>query len=54
MSFINEKVAFFFYFFARYDRQLEEENKQYNPFGRGGGGAPLKDASGNVLGMLFK
>lgn len=38
----------------RYDKRLEEENKQYNPFGRGGGGAPLKDSSGNILANLYK
>ncbi|CAE1285263.1 CSPP1 [Acanthosepion pharaonis] len=38
----------------RYDKRLEEENKQYNPFGRGGGGAPLKDSSGNILANLYQ
>ena len=32
-----------------YDRKLEEEIRNYNPFGRGGGGAPLKDEKGNVV-----
>ena len=32
-----------------YDRKLEEEIRNYNPFGRGGGGAPLKDEQGNVV-----
>jgi len=33
----------------RYDRKLEEEIRNYNPFGRGGGGAPLKDEQGNIV-----
>lgn len=52
--YIKMGSIFFFSFYIRYDKRLEEENKQYNPFGRGGGGAPLKDSSGNILGMLFK
>ena len=36
----------------RYERKLEEDIKNYNPFGRGGGGAPIKDGSGNAIGML--
>jgi len=28
---------------------LDEEIKRYNPFGRGGGGAPMKDAQGNTI-----
>ncbi len=28
---------------------MEEEIKNYNPFGRGGGGAPMKDADGNLI-----
>ncbi|GAB1600993.1 centrosome and spindle pole associated protein 1-like [Argonauta hians] len=36
----------------RYDKNLEEQSRNYNPFGRGGGGAPLKDSSGNVLANL--
>ncbi|XP_036362229.1 centrosome and spindle pole-associated protein 1-like isoform X3 [Octopus sinensis] len=35
-----------------YEKTLEEESRNYNPFGRGGGGAPLKDSSGNVLANL--
>ena len=34
-----------------YDRKLEEEIRNYDPFGRGGGGAPLKDNQGNLIGM---
>ncbi|XP_039558726.1 centrosome and spindle pole-associated protein 1 isoform X6 [Passer montanus] len=29
--------------------KLEAEMKNYNPWGRGGGGAPLKDADGNLI-----
>ena len=34
----------------RYEIRLEREAQEYNPFGRGGGGAPMKDSSGNVMG----
>jgi len=34
-------------FLYSYDRKLDEEN--YNPFGRGGAGAPVKDAHGNAI-----
>ena len=37
-------------FSARYDRKFEEEYKNYNPFGKGGGGAPMRDQRGNVVG----
>ena len=33
-----------------YDRKLDEEIRNYNPFGRGGGGAPMKDQFGNLVG----
>ena len=35
-----------------YDRQKEQEMFSYQPFGRAGGGAPLKDQAGNVYSML--
>ena len=38
--------------FVRYERKLEEEIKNYSPFGRGGAGAPLRDAQGNVMSKL--
>ncbi|XP_062920760.1 centrosome and spindle pole associated protein 1 isoform X4 [Mobula hypostoma] len=38
----------------RYDAKLEQEMKIYNPWGRGGGGAPLRDAEGNLLTDLKK
>ena len=34
-----------------YDRKLDEEIRNYDPFGRGGGGAPMRDQYGNILGM---
>ncbi|XP_068093566.1 centrosome and spindle pole-associated protein 1 isoform X2 [Hyperolius riggenbachi] len=33
----------------RYDAKLEAEMKYYNPWGKGGGGAPLKDSKGNLI-----
>ncbi|XP_072007878.1 centrosome and spindle pole-associated protein 1 isoform X3 [Engystomops pustulosus] len=33
----------------RYDAKLEAEMKNYNPWGKGGGGAPLKDQKGNLI-----
>ncbi|KAL4236535.1 positive regulation of cytokinesis [Mactra antiquata] len=36
----------------RYERKLEEDIKNYNPFGRGGGGAPIKDEGGNAIADL--
>uniref|UniRef100_UPI00398F1A85 centrosome and spindle pole-associated protein 1 isoform X2 n=1 Tax=Pristiophorus japonicus TaxID=55135 RepID=UPI00398F1A85 len=38
----------------RSDAKLEQEMRIYNPWGRGGGGAPLKDADGNLLTDLKK
>ncbi|XP_069777424.1 centrosome and spindle pole-associated protein 1 [Narcine bancroftii] len=38
----------------RYDAKLEQDMKIYNPWGRGGGGAPLRDAEGNLLTDLKK
>ncbi|XP_069076392.1 centrosome and spindle pole-associated protein 1 isoform X2 [Pleurodeles waltl] len=32
-----------------YDAKLEAEMKNYNPWGKGGGGAPLKDGHGNLI-----
>ncbi|KAM6216103.1 centrosome and spindle pole-associated protein 1 [Rhynchocyon petersi] len=32
-----------------YDAKLEAEMRSYNPWGRGGGGAPLRDAKGNLI-----
>lgn len=34
----------------RYNRKLEEEIKNYDPFGKGGGGAPMRDGAGNIIG----
>nr|XP_015209218.1 PREDICTED: centrosome and spindle pole-associated protein 1 isoform X2 [Lepisosteus oculatus]XP_015209220.1 PREDICTED: centrosome and spindle pole-associated protein 1 isoform X2 [Lepisosteus oculatus]XP_015209221.1 PREDICTED: centrosome and spindle pole-associated protein 1 isoform X2 [Lepisosteus oculatus]XP_015209222.1 PREDICTED: centrosome and spindle pole-associated protein 1 isoform X2 [Lepisosteus oculatus]XP_015209223.1 PREDICTED: centrosome and spindle pole-associated protein 1 isof len=33
----------------RYESKLEAEMKAYDPWGRGGGGAPLKDDRGNLI-----
>ncbi|XP_048214661.1 centrosome and spindle pole-associated protein 1 isoform X2 [Perognathus longimembris pacificus] len=32
-----------------YEAKLEAEMRMYNPWGKGGGGAPLKDAEGNLI-----
>ncbi|XP_077126726.1 centrosome and spindle pole-associated protein 1 isoform X2 [Ranitomeya variabilis] len=32
-----------------YDAKLEADMKSYNPWGKGGGGAPLKDQKGNLI-----
>ncbi|MGH0150641.1 UNVERIFIED_CONTAM: hypothetical protein FKN15_017891, partial [Acipenser sinensis] len=33
----------------RYDAKIEAEMKNYDPWGKGGGGAPLKDHQGNLI-----
>ncbi|XP_074738694.1 centrosome and spindle pole-associated protein 1 isoform X5 [Strix uralensis] len=33
----------------RYEAKLETEMRNYNPWGKGGGGAPLRDAKGNLI-----
>nr|XP_025044685.1 centrosome and spindle pole-associated protein 1 [Pelodiscus sinensis] len=33
----------------RYEAKLEAEMRNYNPWGKGGGGAPLTDAKGNLI-----
>ncbi|XP_055885349.1 uncharacterized protein LOC106052056 isoform X6 [Biomphalaria glabrata] len=33
----------------RYDLKMEEEARTYDPFGKGGGGAPMRDQFGNVI-----
>ncbi|ELW64698.1 Centrosome and spindle pole-associated protein 1 [Tupaia chinensis] len=35
-----------------YEAKLEAEMKSYNPWGKGGGGAPLRDAKGNLIKYL--
>jgi len=35
----------------RYEKKLDEEVRKYDPFGRGGGGAPMRDPEGNVIGQ---
>jgi len=36
----------------RLDKKISIENSNYNPYGRGGGGAPIKDKDGNVVANL--
>ncbi|ESO88125.1 hypothetical protein LOTGIDRAFT_234696 [Lottia gigantea] len=36
----------------RYEQKLEDDIRNYNPFGRGGAGAPMKDEYGNVVADL--
>ncbi|XP_078254826.1 centrosome and spindle pole-associated protein 1 isoform X2 [Rhinoraja longicauda] len=38
----------------KYDAKVQQEMNIYNPWGRGGGGAPLRDADGNLLTDLKK
>ncbi|XP_073187042.1 centrosome and spindle pole-associated protein 1 isoform X6 [Lepidochelys kempii] len=33
----------------RYEAKLETEMRNYNPWGKGGGGAPLRDTKGNLI-----
>ncbi|XP_061456614.1 centrosome and spindle pole-associated protein 1 isoform X2 [Rhineura floridana] len=33
----------------RYEAKLEAETRNYNPWGKGGGGAPLRDKKGNLI-----
>ncbi|XP_052560852.1 centrosome and spindle pole-associated protein 1 isoform X9 [Tympanuchus pallidicinctus] len=37
----------------RYEAKLEAEMRNYNPWGKGGGGAPLRDAKGNLISFAF-
>ncbi|XP_035825252.1 centrosome and spindle pole associated protein 1 [Aplysia californica] len=37
---------------SRYDLKMEEEARHYDPFGKGGGGAPMRDTQGNVISDL--
>ncbi|XP_037116876.1 centrosome and spindle pole associated protein 1-like isoform X9 [Syngnathus acus] len=36
----------------RYDAKIEADMKRHQPWGRGGGGAPLKDSTGNLIADL--
>ncbi|KAM6281293.1 centrosome and spindle pole-associated protein 1 [Porphyrio hochstetteri] len=36
----------------RYEAKLQAEMRNYNPWGKGGGGAPLRDAKGNLIADL--
>ncbi|XP_020857727.1 centrosome and spindle pole-associated protein 1 isoform X11 [Phascolarctos cinereus] len=35
-----------------YEAKLEAEMRSYNPWGKGGGGAPLRDARGNLISQI--
>ncbi|XP_078208713.1 centrosome and spindle pole-associated protein 1 isoform X13 [Callithrix jacchus] len=35
-----------------YEAKLEAEMRTYNPWGKGGGGAPLRDAKGNLISQM--
>lgn len=37
---------------ARYDAKIEAEIMAYNPWGKSGGGAPIKDQKGNLFSKL--
>ena len=39
---------------SRYEQKLEEEISKYYPFGRGGSGAPMKDAQGNTISKFIE
>lgn len=36
------------------EAQLEAEMKSHQPWGRGGGGAPLRDSTGNLIGIVMR
>uniref|UniRef100_H2YJG1 Uncharacterized protein n=1 Tax=Ciona savignyi TaxID=51511 RepID=H2YJG1_CIOSA len=36
----------------RYDRKIEQEAQNYNPWGKGGAGAPMRDVHGNLISDL--
>ncbi|XP_074800378.1 centrosome and spindle pole-associated protein 1 isoform X7 [Natator depressus] len=36
-----------------YEAKLEAEMRNYNPWGKGGGGAPLRDTKGNLISFTF-
>ena len=38
--------------FIRYDRKIEQEAANYNPWGKGGAGAPIRDSGGQLVGKL--
>ncbi|XP_075959153.1 centrosome and spindle pole associated protein 1-like isoform X4 [Anarhichas minor] len=38
----------------RYEAQLEADMKKHQPWGRGGGGAPLRDSTGNLIADLHQ
>lgn len=40
-----------FFFSNRYERKMEEEIATYNPWGKGGGGAPMRTQDGKIMGV---
>jgi len=34
----------------RYERRIEQQAANYNPWGKGGGGAPIRDSTGHLVG----
>lgn len=38
----------------RYEAKLVADMKNHEPWGRGGGGAPLRDSTGNLIGKCFQ
>lgn len=41
-----------YFWFIRYDRKIEQEAANYNPWGKGGAGAPIRDSGGRLVGKL--
>jgi len=37
----------------RLDAELDADMRAYEPWGRGGAGAPLKDSTGNLISMTY-
>lgn len=50
LSYFSNKCLFV----SRYDRKIEQEAANYNPWGKGGGGAPLRDSTGHLVGKPFQ
>ena len=49
MLFVKTKLIYFS-IVSRYDRKMEQEIANYNPWGKGGAGAPLRDSTGHLVG----
>lgn len=39
--------------FCRYEKKLDDEIRNYNLFGKGGGGVLLRDNQGNIVGKVI-